>query len=177
MQGKYIKRRLEAELEDCLKDFPAVAVLGPRQCGKSTLAKAFIEKFDNALYLDLENPADLAKLHDPELFFAHHQNKLVCLDEIQLMPEIFARLRSIIDAQNRNGQFIFLGSASRDLIKQSSETLAGGTGKINLNCIFLEPFRSKFTDDLTTESAPHRSMDISNRETDLHRFSPVQGRA
>lgn len=132
MQGKYIKRNLEAELRDCLLDFPAVAVLGPRQCGKSTLAKALIKRLNEAIYLDLENPSDLAKLHDPELFFANHQNKLVCLDEIQLMPEIFAQLRSIIDAQNRNGQFIFLGSASRDLLRQSSETLAGRLAYLEL---------------------------------------------
>ena len=132
MQGKYIKRRLEAELEDCLNDFPAVAVLGPRQCGKSTLAKVFIERFDDALYLDLENPADLAKLNDPELFFTHNQDKLICLDEIQLKPDIFARLRPLIDARNRTGQFIFLGSASRDLLKQSSETLAGRLAYLEL---------------------------------------------
>jgi len=132
MQGKYIKRTLEAEVADCLLDFPAVAVLGPRQCGKSTMAKAIIENFADALYLDLENPADLAKLNDPELFFAHHQHKLICLDEIQLVPEIFAQLRTIIDTVNRNGQFIFLGSASRDLIKQSSETLAGRLAYLEL---------------------------------------------
>ena len=133
MQGKYIKRKLESELEDCLEDFPAVAVLGPRQCGKSTLARAFIKKFGNkALYLDLENPADLAKLHDPELFFNHHKDKLVCLDEIQLLPDIFARLRPLIDARDRNGQFIFLGSASRELLQQSSETLAGRLAYLEL---------------------------------------------
>ncbi|MEA3332638.1 MAG: ATP-binding protein, partial [Pseudomonadota bacterium] len=133
MQGKYISRKLEAELNDCLLDFPAVAVLGPRQCGKSTLAKTLIKSFEGgAIYLDLENPADLAKLHDPELFFANHQNKLVCLDEIQRLPEIFAQLRAIIDTRNHNGQFIFLGSASRDLLRQSSETLAGRLAYLEL---------------------------------------------
>ncbi|MEA3348211.1 MAG: ATP-binding protein [Pseudomonadota bacterium] len=132
MQGKYLNRKLETELIDCLFDFPAVAVLGPRQCGKSTLAKTVIEKLGNAVYLDLENPSDLAKLHDPELFFASHRNKLICLDEIQRLPEIFAQLRSIIDARNYNGQFIFLGSASRDLLRQSSETLAGRLAYLEL---------------------------------------------
>ena len=132
MQGKYLNRKLEAELSDCLLDFPAVAVLGPRQCGKSTLAKALIKKLGGAVYLDLENPSDLAKLHDPELFFANHQDKLVCLDEIQRLPEIFSQLRGIIDARNRHGQFIFLGSASRDLLRQSSETLAGRLAYLEL---------------------------------------------
>ena len=132
MQGKYFHRQLETELRDCLHDFPAVAVLGPRQCGKSTLAKALINQSGEAVYLDLENPSDLAKLHDPELFFAAHQNKLVCLDEIQRLPEIFAPLRSVIDARKRNGQFLILGSASRDLLRQSSETLAGRLAYLEL---------------------------------------------
>ena len=132
MQGKYIERRLQAELLDCLLEFPAVAILGPRQCGKSTLARAVISKLDNVIYLDLEKPSDLARLQEPELFLASHAEKLVCLDEIQLLPEIFARLRPLIDSRNRNGQFIFLGSASRDFIRQSSETLAGRIAYLEL---------------------------------------------
>jgi predicted AAA+ superfamily ATPase len=100
-------------------------MLGPRQCGKTTLAKQIVKPLKNAVYLDLENPADLAKLDDPMAFFALHQNDLICLDEIQRTPEIFATLRSIVDERGRNGQFLILGSASRDLIRQSSESLAG----------------------------------------------------
>ena len=125
MHCKYVSRHIEPELRECLLDFPAVAVLGPRQCGKSTLARKIIEEYDGAVYLDLEKPSDLAKLQEPELFFAQHQNKLICLDEVQLLPDIFSSLRPIIDEQKRNGQFLFLGSASKDLIRQSSETLAG----------------------------------------------------
>ena len=132
MQGKYLPRNIEPELQECLIDFPAVAVLGPRQCGKSTLARKIIAKQPNAKYLDLEKPADLAKLQEPELFFAQHSDKLICLDEVQRLPEIFAPLRSIIDSRNRNGQFLFLGSASRDLIQQSSETLAGRIAYLEL---------------------------------------------
>jgi predicted AAA+ superfamily ATPase len=77
MQGKYLPRNIEPELQECLIDFPAVAVLGPRQCGKSTLARKIIAKQANAKYLDLEKPADLAKRQEPELFFAQHSDKLL----------------------------------------------------------------------------------------------------
>jgi len=132
MQERYIPRRLESELRECLREFPAVAVLGPRQCGKSTLARAIIAQLPDAVYLDLEKPADLAKLQEPELFFSLHKDKLICLDEIQRLPEIFAPLRAIIDSRSRNGQFLILGSASRDLIRQSSETLAGRIAYLEL---------------------------------------------
>lgn len=124
MQG-YIKRNIEDTLLKDLKHFPAVALLGPRQCGKSTLALNLKHKLENFLYLDLESFADLRKLEDPELFFSSNKDKLICLDEIQNSPDLFPVLRSIIDRSRRNGQILLLGSASRDLIKQSSESLAG----------------------------------------------------
>ena len=132
MQGKYIPRNLEQELKECLLDFPAVAVLGPRQCGKSTLARKILAGQSNTLYLDLEKPADLSKFQEPELFLSQHTDKLICLDEVQRLPEIFAPLRAIIDSRSKNGQFLFLGSASRDLIRQSSETLAGRIAYLEL---------------------------------------------
>ena len=132
MQGKYVSRHIESELRECLLDFPAVTVLGPRQCGKSTLARKIIEEHDGAVYLDMEKPSDLAKLQEPELFFAQYPDKLICLDEVQRLPDIFTSLRSIIDEQKRNGHFLFLGSASRDLIRQSSETLAGRIAYLEL---------------------------------------------
>lgn len=136
MQGKYLTRNIEPILQECLLDFPAVAVLGPRQCGKSTLARKIIANQPEAIYLDLERPADLTKLHEPELFFSQYPDKLICLDEIQRLPEIFAPLRSIIDSRRRSGQFLFLGSASRDLIRQSSETLAGRIAYLELTPFF-----------------------------------------
>jgi predicted AAA+ superfamily ATPase len=132
MQTSYIHRNIEAELKECLREFPAVAVLGPRQCGKSTLAQKIIAEVKDAIYLDLENPNDLAKLQAAELFFNQHSDKLICLDEIQCLPEIFTQLRAIIDSRKRNNQFLFLGSASRDLIKQSSESLAGRIAYLEL---------------------------------------------
>jgi len=120
-----IKRNIASEILTSLKSFPAVAILGPRQSGKSTLAKDLISKFKGSIYLDLEHPGDLKKLSNPLLFLKENPNKLICLDEIQRAPDIFPFLRSVIDDTNRNGQFLLLGSASPDLLKQSSESLAG----------------------------------------------------
>lgn len=122
---KIIKRDCTPTVIHRLKNNPAVALLGARQVGKSTIAEIVIKEFPGAKYLDLERPADLNKLTDPEAFFNQFKNCLICLDEIQRMPEIFPILRGHIDRQKRNAQFLILGSASRDLIKQSSESLAG----------------------------------------------------
>ncbi|MBU3914121.1 ATP-binding protein [bacterium] len=91
-----------------------------------------LDHIPNAVYLDLERPADLNKLNDPEAFFSQFKNQLVVLDEIQRTPEIFPILRSVIDRNKRNTQFLILGSASRDLIKQSSESLAGRISYIEI---------------------------------------------
>ncbi len=126
MHKNYVQRKIESDVKDFLSHFPAVAVLGPRQCGKSTLAKHILSSFPESLYLDLERPSDLNKLiSDPETFFEWHASKLICLDEIQRVPQLFPLLRSVIDDRARAGQFIILGSASEDLLRQSSETLAG----------------------------------------------------
>lgn len=101
------------------------ALLGPRQCGKSTLIKNLTRERDHLLYLDLERPSDLQKLDDAEWFLLSQSDKLICLDEIQRKPELFPVIRSIVDSDRRPGRFLILGSASRDLIQQSSESLAG----------------------------------------------------
>ncbi len=132
MHGQYIQRRLHSEIIACLKDFPAVAILGPRQCGKTTLAKAIISELGNTVYLDLERPSDSRKLSDPELFLSHFHDKMICLDEIQRIPELFQVLRSEIDSDRKNGRFLILGSASPELIKQSSESLAGRIAYLEL---------------------------------------------
>jgi uncharacterized protein len=131
----YIHRLAEHDLARALARSPAVAILGPRQCGKSTLAKRWIGDSD-AVYLDLQDRADRARLAEPELFFEHHRARLVCLDEIQLVPELFSALRSEIDRDRRAGRFLILGCASRDLIRQSNETLAGRIAQLELT-----PFR------------------------------------
>jgi predicted AAA+ superfamily ATPase len=122
---QYIQRIESARIKKYLENFPAVAILGPRQCGKSTLANELLKNYPDAISLDLENPEDRMKLSDPGLFFNLHAGKLICLDEIQRIPELFPVLRSVIDHNNSNGQFLILGSASRELLHQSSESLAG----------------------------------------------------
>ncbi len=106
----------------------AVALIGPRQVGKTTLALELAQGRD-ALYLDLEASEDRAKLRDPALFLSRNQERLVILDEIHRMPELFQTLRGLIDQGRqkglRNGRFLILGSASIDLLRQSGETLAG----------------------------------------------------
>jgi len=125
-----IQRRVQPRIAQLLDQFPAVALLGPRQVGKTTLALSLAEtRGKKALYLDLELPSDRAKLSDPELYLSQHENQLVILDEIHRLPGLFETLRSLIDRRrrkgNRSGHFLLLGSASIDLLHQSAETLAG----------------------------------------------------
>ena len=123
-----IPRRLHPALTSALVEVPAVALLGPRQVGKTTLALE-VARAQPSLYLDLESEADRAKLSEPELYLSQHEDKLVILDEIQRAPQLFRSLRGLIDAGRRRGRgkrrFLILGSASIDLLKQSSESLAG----------------------------------------------------
>ncbi len=137
-----IYRSLQPKLAKLLTQFPAVALLGPRQVGKTTLALELIEGTPKAEYLDLELPSDLAKLTDAEDYFSRHQGHLLVLDEIQRKPDLFPILRSVIDAQKRKGkltgQFLLLGSASLDLLKQSSESLAGRRASLELTPLLAE---------------------------------------
>jgi len=123
-----IERRIERELNDLIGSQPAVALIGPRQVGKTTLALD-ISQTRPSIYLDLESDADRAKLSEPELYLSQHSDKLVILDEVQRLPNLFQNLRGLIDRGRRSGrragQFLLLGSASIELLKQSGETLAG----------------------------------------------------
>lgn len=124
MQGNLIDRMAFSACLELLGEFKVLAIIGPRQCGKSTLAKDLLREISPSLYLDLERPSDARKLEDAELFFLHHTG-LICIDEIQHQPDLFPILRSVVDANTQMGQFIILGSASRDLLEKSSESLAG----------------------------------------------------
>jgi uncharacterized protein len=133
----YLPRDAESEVERRLASSPAVAVLGPRQCGKSTLARQIVARQPRALILDLERPSERARLADPEAFFALHRDSLVCLDEVQRVPELFPVLRSILDEGARPGQLLILGSASPNLLRQASESLAGRLAFIELTPFLL----------------------------------------
>lgn len=128
----YIERKQAELIREHLRAFPAVALLGARQTGKSTLAKRIIATVENSVYLDLEDPRDLAKLQEPLRFLELHRDALICIDELQRVPDLFPQLRSYLDRGQRNGQLLVLGSASRDLIKQSSESLAGRISYIEI---------------------------------------------
>ena len=135
-------RQAQGALGTLLAQFPAVVLLGPRQCGKTTLAFAEQAARSNAIYLDLELPSAQRQLDDPEGFFLAHPNQLVILDEVQRMPGLFAVLRGVIDQRRRageaSGQFLLLGSASGVLLQQSSESLAGRVATLELT-----PFQAR----------------------------------
>lgn len=119
-----IPRRIAPRLGESLDQFPVVALLGSRQVGKSTLARVIAQE-RSAVFLDLERPADVAKLRDAEIFLNSVSDKLVIVDEVQRLPELFPQLRVQVDADRRPGRFLLLGSASPDLRRQSAESLAG----------------------------------------------------
>ena len=143
-----IERLVEKNIIKYLSISPVTALLGPRQCGKSTLAKMIIEKKPaDWIYLDLEKPSDLRKLDDPEFFFRTVGEKKVCIDEVQLRPDLFPVIRAIVDETGEDGRMLILGSASPQLLRQGSETLAG-------RIMFLEltPF---IINELPTENYKH----------------------
>jgi len=131
-----IDRFVTDQIEDALRRQAAVAIIGPRQVGKTTLALKIGQAHD-ALYLDLEDRDDRNRLENPALFLENVADRLVILDEIHRMPELFQSLRGIIDRGRRKqkgkGRFLILGSASIDLLRQSSETLAGRIAYINMS--------------------------------------------
>ncbi|MBK7000380.1 MAG: ATP-binding protein [Rhodoferax sp.] len=135
-------RLAESILHNLLAQFPAVVLLGPRQSGKTTLAIEEKKRNGSALYLDLELPSAKRQLDDPEAFLLAHRHQLVILDEVQRLPELFAVLRGIIDLRRRDGeaagQFLLLGSASGELLRQTSESLAGRVAQLELN-----PFQAR----------------------------------
>ena len=109
-----------------LRNNPAVAILGPRQVGKTTLARQLQKQLKKkVIYLDLEKQSDVRKLGEPEMFFEMYKNDCVILDEVQRMPDLFSALRPAIDEHRKNGRFILLGSASPQLVRGVSESLAG----------------------------------------------------
>ena len=177
-----------------LQGAPAVVLLGPRQIGKTTLAKQIAAEHGAAsLYLDLEKAADLRRLEDAGAFLRSHPDTLIIIDEVHRVPELFAELRSVIDerraAGERFGQFLLLGSACLDLIQKTSETLAGRVAYIELGPIMLDDAagagfstddlwqRGGFPDSLTARSdaasfAWRKNFIRSYLERDVPMFAP-----
>ncbi len=148
-----ITRHFEQPVRERLAAMPAVALLGPRQVGKTTLARKIAADWPGqALYLDMERPADRRKLDDADSYLRAQQGKLVIIDEIHRVPELFAVLRGIIDdwraAGQRSGHFLLLGSASLDLMQQTSETLAGRIGYLDVNPLTVQ----ELSPNLSTET-------------------------
>ena len=131
-------RSIEPTLAEYLAEFPAVVLLGPRQAGKTTLARQWVDRLgDKAVYLDLELPSARRQLEDAEAYCKMHSERLIVLDEVQRAPELFATLRGVIDERRRSGeaagQFLLLGSASGVLLGQASESLAGRVAVLELS--------------------------------------------
>jgi uncharacterized protein len=159
-----VKRLLEAEIVKQIKLFPCVAILGPRQTGKTTLAKKIATAQKKAtIYLDIEKPSDRLKLADAETYLDFHKDKCVVLDEIQYMPELFSILRPLIDENRKPGRFIITGSASPALVRGVSESLAGRIAYTELTPIGFHElpstislqkhwFRGGFPDALTAKT-------------------------
>ena len=142
---KMIERSIYSTILDRLAHFPAVVLLGPRQVGKTTLAKSLAQDF-NSVYLDLQDPKDRRKLADPGKYLENYIDQLVILDEVHRVPELFHVLRGTIDQGRqkgiRTGRFLLLGSASISLLKQSGESLAGRVCYIELapvNVLEIDP--------------------------------------
>jgi predicted AAA+ superfamily ATPase len=136
-----IDRYIEDEFLELLKDFPVVGIIGPRQVGKTYFIKSIRKKLPNSsIYLDLELPSDMVKLTDPQLYLEQYSDETVILDEVQHRRDLFPILRAMVDADRRPGRFILLGSASRIVIQDTSESLAG-----RIAFLELKPFSIKET--------------------------------
>jgi predicted AAA+ superfamily ATPase len=130
----YVYRNITPKVLELINNFPVVGIIGPRQVGKTTLVKELISQIDKkCIYLDMELPEDYSKLHEPQIYLEQQEEKCVILDEIQRIPNIFTTLRALIDRKRDPGRFVILGSASPNLLKQSTETLAGRIAYIELS--------------------------------------------
>ena len=140
-------------MRDALKRSPSLALIGPRQVGKTTIAMSLSQNIPS-VYLDLESRLDLQKVGDLVAFHNENRDKLIILDEVQRLPEVFKSIRGIIDTErqkgNKTGQFLFLGSASLDLLKQSGESLAGRITYLELHPIDALEYADKSIEKLNT---------------------------
>ena len=139
------QRKSALEIRQQLGLSPAVAILGARQIGKTTLAKQIAAEYPDSIYLDLENAQARAKLEQADVFFEANRHRLVVLDEIQNAPELFSTMRGEIDADRRPGRFLILGSASFKLLQQS-QSLAGRLALVDMAPLLLSEVHQSFED-------------------------------
>jgi predicted AAA+ superfamily ATPase len=165
-----IERRIAQTLTELINTNPAVALLGPRQVGKTTLAQQ-IGDTRPSIYIDLESDAGRARLSEPELYLSQHEDKLVILDEVQRMPELFRNLRGLIDQGRRKGlrtsRFLLLGSASIDLMRQSSESLAGRIAYLEMTPVDAQEVGAKELDTLWLRGGFPESLLAPNDQASL----------
>jgi len=161
-----IKRKLQSRILNLLEHFPAIAILGPRQIGKTTLAISLIPAINKeVVYLDLELPADVNRLSNPQMFFESNLDKCVIIDEIQRIPDLFPVIRAVIDQHRVPGRFILLGSASPELLKQNSETLAGRIVYTELTSLLINEIEAiQGTDDLWVKGGFPEPFLITDQE-------------
>lgn len=151
-------RSLLPQLQSSLEEFPAVGLIGPRQVGKTSLARLLAKNWGGkAVMLDLERPSDLAKLTEPELFLEPLAQSLVILDEIQLRPALFPVLRALIDSDRRPGRFLILGSAAPELMRQSAQSLAGRIEFLEMQPFTLAEVRGTASDGAAADDAETRA--------------------
>lgn len=144
-----VTRLATKDISVLLSEFPAIALLGPRQVGKTTLVKSLVSNTEtDILYFDLESDADIAKLKDAEYIFSQYKDHCIILDEVQRMPKLFSQLRPVIDNYRKPGRFILTGSASPEFVKGVSESLAGRIAFIELSPInLLEALKNNITQE------------------------------
>lgn len=174
--GKVIIRKSESEVGKLLKTFPVVAIVGARQIGKTTLAKKLCSSIDkDFIYLDLERPSDLAKLQNAELFLEEHKEKCVVLDEVQREKSLFPILRSLVDDYRVPARFILLGSASPDLIRDSSESLAGRIAYHQMHPFLMDELSLKEKNKLWVRGGfPDSFLSQTNDESDVWRANFIR---
>ena len=144
-----IDRISENQIRDLLKGFPCVAIIGPRQVGKTTLAKKIQKGYESSLYIDLEFQKDFIKLEDAETYLQQFENRLVIIDEVQRKKDLFPVLRALIDQNRKPGRFLLLGSAAPDLLRNSSESLAGRIAYHEVTPFLLPELQDRYiTDDV-----------------------------
>ncbi len=143
-----IRQIFKEEIKESISFNPVTAILGPRQCGKTTIARLIADEFQKSTFFDLEDPADFELMKAAPKSLLLRQEGLIVIDEIQIIPELFSLLRVLADEPGSKRKFLILGSASPDLMQRSSESLAGRIGFINLTGFWLKEIANDESDKL-----------------------------